>query len=388
MVEVGRVDIAVVFSVWHFPHLRRVMRGLAEFAQHQGNWALTPMAVRDFEVGAVPRGVQFAGAICQYPSDRAHVIDGLQMPKLTIRPQGLRSAWPWAGPDYRAIGRLAASHFIERGYLSLAYLSPPPGASCPEVELIGASYVERAAEAGRSVQVHRAVPPGFSGGRAAFEEQYEALASFLGSAPAPLALLCSDEGHAWRVLEACRRAHLHVPHEVAPLAVCWDEFTCEIASPTLSSIWIDFEEIGRMAGRLMARLIRGEDIPHRNWMDRVEVQTRQSTGTIATTDPDVSIAVSYIARHLGEELTAYGIAEAAAVSVRTLHRKFTATLGRSVKDEVRRQRIERATQLLRTTGMPLADIGRVTGIGQQSTFSRAIRKATGQTPRQYRDMRR
>jgi AraC-like DNA-binding protein len=51
---------------------------------------------------------------------------------------------------------------------------------------------------------------------------------------------------------------------------------------------------------------------------------------------------------------------------------------------VRRERLERAGQLLRNTDRPIGEVGSAVGIDDQNYFARWFRIHTGQTPSRWR----
>lgn len=78
------------------------------------------------------------------------------------------------------------------------------------------------------------------------------------------------------------------------------------------------------------------------------------------------------------------IAEAAAVSVRTLDRMFTARLGMSAGGYYRLIRLSHARALAVETPLTLAEIAARTGFSSAATLARAYRAHFGQTPGQSR----
>jgi AraC-like DNA-binding protein len=72
------------------------------------------------------------------------------------------------------------------------------------------------------------------------------------------------------------------------------------------------------------------------------------------------------------------------LSPSTLSRRFQDLLGRTLKEELTRVRMEQAQQLLAETVQPLADIAARCGFAELKHFSRAFRGAVGATPSAYR----
>ena len=62
------------------------------------------------------------------------------------------------------------------------------------------------------------------------------LAKWLRRFAKPAAVLAADDAAAQEVLQACASARLSVPGEVSVLGIDDEEFVCENATPTLSSI--------------------------------------------------------------------------------------------------------------------------------------------------------
>ena len=71
------------------------------------------------------------------------------------------------------------------------------------------------------------------------------------------------------------------------------------------------------------------------------------------------------------------------MSERTLHRRL-ADEGASFQTIATQARREAAEALLGTTEHPLADVAFLTGFADQSAFTRAFKRWTGQTPTAYR----
>ncbi|MCR9130070.1 MAG: AraC family transcriptional regulator [Alphaproteobacteria bacterium] len=98
-------------------------------------------------------------------------------------------------------------------------------------------------------------------------------------------------------------------------------------------------------------------------------------------DKQVRLAV---ARSLSDGIpTVSDIAAELAVSARTLQRRLS-DQGHTFQGLVDTARRELAQQLLRDTDYSLAEIAFLTGFSEQSGFTRAFKRWSGQTPRSYR----
>lgn len=95
-----------------------------------------------------------------------------------------------------------------------------------------------------------------------------------------------------------------------------------------------------------------------------------------------------VMRHLDQTLMApydlAAIAAAAAVSPRTLLRRFAAETGQSPLSYLQGARVRRARHLLETTDLSITAITGRVGYTDQATFTRLFRRHVGVTPSEYR----
>jgi AraC family transcriptional regulator len=92
----------------------------------------------------------------------------------------------------------------------------------------------------------------------------------------------------------------------------------------------------------------------------------------------------HIQDRLGEELSLEDLARVASFSPFHFHRVFRALVGESVKQHVRRLRLERAAQRLKRTRQPVVDIALEAGYEAHEAFTRAFRAAFGCSPTAFR----
>lgn len=101
----------------------------------------------------------------------------------------------------------------------------------------------------------------------------------------------------------------------------------------------------------------------------------------------VSEAIEFIETHLDRSLAGDIVAAQAGFSPYHFHRVFTAMVGESVAEYVRKRRLSEAAQVLRATDKPLIDVAFQFGFESQEVFTRAFKKMFGITPGRYRSLR-
>ena len=94
--------------------------------------------------------------------------------------------------------------------------------------------------------------------------------------------------------------------------------------------------------------------------------------------------LAWIEENLDEDLNVVRIASAAAMSLRTLHRKFAEQIGATPASWVLRARIRRAQELLVDSNLPIEEISARVGFGSASTLRERFREVVGTSPTSYR----
>jgi AraC family transcriptional regulator len=92
----------------------------------------------------------------------------------------------------------------------------------------------------------------------------------------------------------------------------------------------------------------------------------------------------FIQQHLDEELPLDALAQIACFSRYHFHHVFSGMMGESVKEHVRRLRLERAAVRLKLSARSVIQIGLEAGFSAPEAFTRAFKDAYGLAPRRFR----
>ena len=277
-------------------------------------------------------------------------------------------------PDDPAVGRMAARHFIDRGFRHFAYFGNTGDRWVRERREGFADEIARD-QGGRGIDwTMRDWEPASP----------TTMGDWLASLPRPCAVLAANDLWGSELVQAAREAGLRVPQDVAILGVDDDELVCEMAHPPLSSVRLGAEQMGHRAVALLARLMAVEEIdaPPAKVPPR-GLTARQSTDVLAVEDAEVAEAVSLIRQRACGGLSVGELLRHVPINRRTLERRFVSILGHTPLAEIRRVRLERAKALL-MTDLPVYAVAAECGFGTPEYLATFFGDATGMTPSDYR----
>jgi LacI family transcriptional regulator len=357
-------------------------QGVARYAREH-RWHL----VSDMLYTAkIPRGWRGDGIVSfiGYRNDLARFILQSGIPAVEISMVRNDIRLPRVEGDNDRIGRLAAAHFLERGFRHFAW--------APLMDDIINEERRRGFQrelARRRLTCH-VLPAADSraarGGTLDWATRRAILMRELHRLRKPLAVFGYNDCVAADIMDACEEAGLLVPEEVAVLGVDNDAILCESLRVPLSSVCHDLEGMAYRAAALLDHLMNGGAPPARPVRVRpTGLVTRRSTDIVAIENLPVARALRFIAdRYASPLLGVDDVVSASGASRRRLERLFRAELRRTVNEEILRVRMAQAVSLLDTTSLKIRDISTATGFTRPNHLFRVFRSRFGTTPRAYR----
>ena len=313
------------------------------------------------------------------PLEPVHLplVCGLGVPFVTITEHWGQEHVPRVGVNEQAIGRMAAQHFLERGYHHYAFCGHRniPYSVSREV-----GFRSRLEEAGF-------VPAVFNGNFIPPEELKAevSLKRWIMSLTKPCAVFACHDHLAFRFCQLCRNMGISVPSDLAVLGVDNDVFLCEFGNPHISSIDPAAEQVGYQAGALLGRLIAGESLPDGPILIPPKgVVKRHSTDVLAIVDPLVAKALYFIREHSHEPISVSDVLREVPLSRRTLERRFGQLLGRSPRVEICRVHLERAKELLVQTDLQMAEVARRSGFLHPNQMANVFKRDANISPSGFR----
>ena len=287
---------------------------------------------------------------------------------------------PYVETDDDAIARLAAEHFVERDFRHFAFLGD---GRFRWSDNRGAAFTAALAARGRSVAVLDRSTARRGGDDDALIERW------LAGLPKPLALFACYDIRGRQALDACRRAGIAVPDEVAVLGVDDDELLCSLSDPPLSSVVPDSRGAGRLAAALLERMMHGEPPEAEEWLLRpLGIATRQSSDVLAIDDQLVVAAVRLVRDRACTGIKVQDVVRELGTSRRILESRFAAHVGHTTHEEIVRQQFRRVEQLLAETDLPLTKIAERCGFRHAEYMTVAFGRRHGMPPSRWRALHR
>jgi LacI family transcriptional regulator len=312
----------------------------------------------------------------------AELIRRTGLPAVDLRFSVPDSGLPGVGIDNRAVVRLAFQHLRDGGLQHFAFCTVARGRNT-WMDLRCDLFQDLVRAAGHPCHVRQGLA---RRRRAAWEEEQEDLAAWVSGLPKPIGVMACNDDRGLQVTDACRRAKVLVPDEVAVIGVDNDEILCNLSNPPLSSVDINTPRIGYEAAALLSRMMAGKPAPaHAVLLAPRGVVARASTDVLATGDRELAAAIRFLREHACEGLRLKELPPRTLLSRRTLERRVYQLLGRSPQKEMMRIRLERAKQLLTETNLPVGAVAEKCGFSQAKYFSQVFHAKLGLTPGQYRN---
>jgi LacI family transcriptional regulator len=357
-------------------HHHGVFRGIARYAREH-HWHLVADMIY---TAKIPLGWRGDGIISYigYRNDLAKFILASGLPAVEISQMRSDINLPRVEGDSEMIGRLAAEHFLERGFRNFAWASMLD-------DILSAErcrgFTNRLAKEGFTC---RRLPSADT--TLDWSSRRKLLIQQLKLMPKPLAVFCFNDCVAADIIDACNNAGLLVPEAVAVLGIDNDTLICEGSAVPLSSVCHDLEGMAYQAAALLDRLMAGRKPPkHVLRVPPTGLITRRSTDILAVENLQVARALRFIHDHYANPLLGVDDVVAATNHARRqLERAFQQELKRTINDEIVRVRLGKVKELLVNSEMKVVTISAACGFTSPGHLFRTFRKFTATSPKKYR----
>jgi LacI family transcriptional regulator len=363
---------------------RRMLAGIARYVREHEPWAiyLKPYGVEK-SLDSWLRTWRGDGIIAAVAELEAGIVRDFGIPIVDVVGLYRKDNVPLVHANDDAIGRLGAEHLLERGFRNFAFVEYP----FPWSTGRRAGFESIVGSGGFGCAVYRlSYPQAGLGGPELWEGQQQGLVEWIRALPKPVGVMTSTDLMGQQFLEACQRAGVTVPEQVAVVGADNDDLICNVCFPPLSSVVINDAERGYQAAAVLDRLMAGEP-PRREpiYVEPTGVVSRASSDILAIDDELLAAALRIVRNRACDGIGVEDVVRAVPLSRSVLERRFRKVVGRTINDEIVRVRVNRAVELLSATELELKVIAQKAGFGSPSYMGAVFREKLGRTPGSYRD---
>jgi LacI family transcriptional regulator len=361
---------------------RELLHGVRRYVTEHGPWSIFA-EIRDLDSKPPAWLREWDGDGILTRTVSQAMIDAVKavgVPTIELRSTKLLHQFPFVGINNKELGKMCAAYLLERGFHHFGVYELTTEQFFIERSRSFASSIKKSGFVCHTFQQssNREKPM-------VWEKQQRLLVDWLKQLPKPIGILaCTDQLGFW-LLDACARAEIAVPEQVAVLGVENDETLCSMSNPPLSSARLGGERVGYEAAALLDRWMDGGRAPKKKTLlPPIGVETRRSTDIVAVADPLLGQALKLVRDRACEGLRVDDLLREVPLSRSSLERGFRDVLGRSPNMEIHRVKLQRVRELLAMTDFTLDEIAARTAFAHKHYLAHSFRKAFDVTPGDFR----
>lgn len=361
---------------------RRFLNGFVKYADTQGGCIFYPMShlisqTKDNskEIIKIARKFKVDAILGLWHNINVEEAKKLQIPIFLRTYKKIYSDFPMLTGHYKEFGAFAADFFIKQNFSNYAFIGMKDILwSLSRYE----GYSEQIAAIKKTVTHRYEVED--------FQNEIAGINKWLHSLPKPVALLACNDMMARQVTEICQMEGLRIPEDISLLGVDNDEFMCNISSPTLSSIKLNFEKHGYDIAKTLFKMVHEKNIwPARIAVEAIGVVERMSTKRKVISDPYIHEIVDFITRNYTQEIDISKLTSFIPLSRRAIEMKFKKEMyPHTITSYITKLRLDHFCNLLENSELPISTAADMSGFIDNSNFSTIFKKYKGMTPTEYR----
>ena len=279
-----------------------------------------------------------------------------------------------------ATGREAARHLLSQGiYRSFGFVADTSGSTWGRLR--GEAFVSEMKANGFSVSSYRVR-----------HKRYDLphLADWISKLQKPAAIFVANDDRALYVLDACHKAMLSIPDDVAVVGVDNDEMLCANSTPSLTSIQPDHDKIGYLAAEQLDVMINGRELkqPEHILVGIKGICVRESTSPVSNSGRLVMRALAFIRENAAQAIKPKDVATHLHISRSLIDLRFRELQNETVGKAIQRYRLEEVCRRLADTNDTIDDIAIACAFAKRSRLNAAFKNQYGCTMTEFRKARR
>lgn len=361
---------------------RRFLNGFVKYTDTQGGCIFYPMShliskTRDNskEIIKIAKKFKADAILGLWHNINVEEARKLNIPIFLRTYKKVYNEFPMLTGHYKEFGAFAADYFLNQNFSNYAFIGMKDILwSVSRYE----GYSEQISNS-KKIQTHNYEVEDF-------QNEIEEISAWLHSLPKPIAMFACNDFMARQVTEICQMNGIRIPEDISLLGVDNDEFMCNISSPTLSSIKLNFEKHGyEIAQTLFKMVAEKKTWPARIPVEAIGVVERMSTNRKIIADPYIREIVDFISRNYTQDIDIRKLTSFIPLSRRAIEMKFKKEMHPyTISSYIMKLRMEHFCRLLESSELHVSTAADRSGFIDNSNFSTLFKKYKGMTPTEYR----
>ena len=361
---------------------RRFLNGFVKYTDTQGGCIFYPMShliskTKDNskEIIKIARKFKVDAILGLWHNINVEEARKLNIPIFLRTYKKVYNEFPMLTGHYKEFGAYAADFFINQNFANYAFIG------MKDILWSVSRYEGYSEQIGISKKIST-----YNYEVEDFQNEIEEISAWLRTLPKPIAMFACNDFMARQVTEICQMNGIRIPEDISLLGVDNDEFMCNISSPTLSSIKLNFEKHGyEIAQTLFKMVAEKKTWPARIPVEAIGVVERMSTKRKIISDPYIREIVDFISRNYTQEIDIRKLTSFIPLSRRAIELKFKKEMHPyTISSYILKLRLEHFCHLLQTSELPVSTAADRSGFIDNSNFSTLFKKYMGMTPTEYR----
>ena len=361
---------------------RRFLNGFVKYTDTQGGCIFYPMShlisqTKDnsMEIIRMAKKLKVNAILGLWHNMNVEEAKKLNIPIFLRTYKKVYNDFPMLTGHYKEFGAYAANFFINQNFRNYAFIGMK--------DIIWS--ISRYEGYSEQINAVRKTPT-FRFDVEDFKNEIDTISQWLHSLPKPVAMLACNDFMARQVTEICQMEGIRIPEDISLLGVDNDEFMCNISSPTLSSIKLNFEKHGYEIAKTLFKMIQEKNTwPARIPVEAIDVVERMSTRRKIISDPYIRDIVDFISRNYTQEIDIGKLTSFIPLSRRAIEMKFKKEMyPHSISSYIMKLRLDHFCHLLETSELPIRTAADRSGFIDSSNFSTIFKKYKGMTPTEYK----
>ena len=378
------MKIAVVMNLdWPLKRYHKLFAGIKAYAEEQQQWQISWDPYPDLKLKKDPN--YYAGIIGRCEFETITTAQELNVPIVNTWYSNQSPGIPSVFPDYFKAGKLAAEAMAKRGYTNFVSINYKGGHA-------GKTFIsgmDSILKLNKSSHKKYFIPRDLEKKRKKWEDFHENFSEWIKEWELPVALSTSVSDLGPKISALCNENGISIPENAVLISSDNDPAYCEGFSPTISSVNIDYFEVGYKAAQLLDKQIKNEEISsHETLIPPTGIAYRESTCHLAIADNIVRNAITFIADNYHKNIQIDDVVRNFEISRRSLEQRFKDTVGHTIHEEISRLRLETMKLLLLKSDKSLKVLSREAGYSNEFHMRRAFKLSTGMLPKEYRATKR